>query len=75
MFLFFQLLSMVVNVEYQGYACLFTTVQRLFDQRLLPSTTDAVQQHQQQGGQLTDPWQVGKDQLNVMHLSRISFLS
>ena len=33
------------------------------DQRLLPSTTDAVQRYQQQGGQLTDPWQVGKDPL------------
>lgn len=33
------------------------------DQRLLPSTTDAVQWYQQQGGQLTDPWQVGKDPL------------
>ena len=32
------------------------------DQRLLPSTTDAVQRYQQ-GGQLTDPWQVGKDPL------------
>ena len=61
MFLCFQLLGMVVNVEYQGYACLLTTVQRLFDQRLLPSTTDAVQQYQQQGGRLTDPW---KDSLD-----------
>ena len=33
------------------------------DQRLLPSTTEAVQQYQRQGGQLTDPWQVGKDPL------------
>ena len=33
------------------------------DQRLLPSTTEAVQRYQQQGGQLTDPWQVGKDPL------------
>jgi len=37
---------------------------KTIDQRLLPSTTDAVQQYQQQGGQLTDPWQVGKDPLD-----------
>ena len=34
------------------------------DQQLLPSPADAVQQYQQQGGQLTDPWQVGKDPLD-----------
>ena len=33
------------------------------DQRLLPSTTEAVQRYQQQGGQLTNPWQMGKDPL------------
>ena len=36
---------------------------KAIDQRLLPSATEAVQQYQQQGGQLTDPWQVGKDPL------------
>ena len=47
------------------HACLVKTVLRLrIDHRLLPSTTDAVQQYQQQGGQLTDPWQVGKEPLD-----------
>ncbi len=34
------------------------------DQRLLPSVAGAVQQYQQHGGQLTDPWMVGKDPLD-----------
>ena len=34
------------------------------DSRVLPSTADAVQNYQQHGGQLTDPYQVGKDPLD-----------
>ena len=34
-----------------------------FDQRLLWSSGDIVQQYEQHGGHLTDPWQVGKDPL------------
>ncbi len=34
------------------------------DPTLLPCTADAVQHYQQQGGQLTDPYQVGKDPLD-----------
>ena len=36
---------------------------KAIDKILLPSTTEAVQQYQRQEGQLTDPWQVGKDPL------------
>ena len=33
------------------------------DPRLLPTVADAVQQYQQQGGHLTNPYQVGRDPL------------
>lgn len=33
------------------------------DQRLLPSVADAVQQYEQQGGHLREPYQVGSDPL------------
>lgn len=35
------------------------------DPRLLPSTTDAVQLYHQRGGQLTDPYAVGRDPLEA----------
>ena len=37
---------------------------RPIDQRVLPSTTDAIQQYQHHGGRLTDPYQVGNDPLD-----------
>ena len=36
---------------------------KCIDHRVLPSVADAVRQYQQQGGHLTDPYNVGKDPL------------